>query len=328
MAEENPFLKLLEAEKKLSAGSSEHHTPEPAVSIDASPDQSTEEDFSEAMRRLLESEQALRDAESESSFNPASAAGNAASSVGAIAYRRAPEIAERLTGAPSGSVRSVMSIMNPKPKMTFADAAKASMQSRLPANNSAGQKWLTNWANIDRPEFVGGVPEGSQLYNRMQSHGKVTGPLGKKFGPNPNLSISGQRAAAALSAEEAAQAAAQIQREMKSISTAGRLSGPLSMAGKGLGAAGAGLGLYDAYRRQHEGDTHGAVVGALGTAASLAPAVVGSAGVLPALGAAAPLYLMAHDRLRYLKEHPEAHQAPEVVNGMRFGPMGEPYGAD
>jgi hypothetical protein len=201
---------------------------------------------------------------------------------------------------------------------------------------------LKNYANIDKPEFTGGVPEAAQTYQRGKPSGKVSSQVYKKFGDKP-LNIRGFSAQQALSedelltkvrndlyadamqkkaakeAEKQAQSrAAQIEKEVASSSKASRLANPLSIAGKALGVAGLGAGVYDTYSRQKDKDTHGAIASGLGTAASAVAPFIPSVGVLPALGVAAPLYLMAHDRQRYLREHPEEFQLQED----EYDPMG------
>jgi len=218
--------------------------------------------------------------------------------MGSSMAANAGSVAESLTGAPPGSV-----------------AQMKAMASQPKGPRSSGANWLKNWANMERPEFTGGVPEAGQAYQSIKPQGKVTSKNFSRFGNKP-LHISGQMAQNELSAL----AAMQAEKQARSVANAVTASKAISALGKGVAGAGAGLGAYDAYRRFHEGDIPGAAVGALGTAASLAPLAVGSAGVLPALGVAAPLYLMAHDRIQHLKEHPEDVQ----LQNDRFDPLGMP----
>ena len=284
--------------------------------------------------------------------------GSAATSLGSGLASNARSMAEAAFNAPTGSVAEIKELMNPaKTKVTPAMAAQAIAEARTPAvapvsavpiekplPQSSGGKWLENYANLERPEFTGGVPEAAQTYQRSKPQGKVTSKLYKKFGNTP-LSIAGQAAQTAMSEDEqlmrvrqalyeremhkievekanraAIERAAQVEREAQAVTNASRASKALSTVGKGLGAAGVGMGAYDAYKRFYEGDKYGSAVGGLGTAASLAPMVMGSAGVLPALGAAAPLMLMAHDRIEYLKKHPEQIRLQED----NFDPLGMP----
>lgn len=359
MKDSNPYLSLMDLEGE-EDHPVRHRAPKETAPAEVPQDVEVPEDSQESNPyiSLIEAEgeslqpnlkeQAVRDVLS-------STAGILGSNISA----GAPTVAETIAGAPAGSVREIRELVTPgKVRPTVSAAAKAAAEARVPpvapvpsvvkkaAPASAGAKWGANWANMEMPpEFVGGVPEAAQMYQRGKPSGKITGRLAKKFGPSPALSIQGhtakevEQAAKQMlaiqaqqqierqAAEEAAQRAAQVEQQAARSGFATKMAGPLGWLGKVVGGAGAGLGLYDAYRRQHEGDIHGATVGALGTAASVAPAVIGSYGVLPALGAAAPLYLMAHDRLKYLQEHPEAFQEPETVNGMRFDPMGNPYPA-
>ena len=59
---------------------------------------------------------------------------------------------------------------------------------------------------------------------------------------------------------------------------------------------------YNRFKAQRPGE---ALVSGLGGVASMAAPFVSSMGALPSIGVAAPLYLSASDRLRYLQKHPE-----------------------
>jgi hypothetical protein len=117
------------------------------------------------------------------------------------------------------------------------------------------------------------------------------------------------------------------------------LSYPLKGALTGAQVVG---GATDVYNRAHSGHTGEAITSAIGNtmgavapyleygatkiAPRLAPLMGGAVAPLAGIaGVATPLYLSASDRLRHLQKHPEDYQLPEVVNGMRFGPSGEPY---
>jgi hypothetical protein len=285
-------------------------------------------------------------------------AGSVAASLGSGLVSNAARIAEAAFDAPTGSVAEIKELMNPaKIKVTPAMAAQAAAEARVPTvapvsalpvekplPGSGGAKWLENYANIQDPEFSGGVPEAAQKYQSTKPQGKVTGKNFKRFGNKP-LNIAGQAAQTVMSEDEqlmrvrqalyeremhkievekanraAIERVAQVEREAQAATNASRASKAISTVGKGLGAVGAGMGTYDAYKRFQEGDKYGATVGGLGTAASLAPMVMGSAGMLPALGAASPLMLMAHDRIEYLKRHPEEIRLQED----NFDPLGMP----
>jgi hypothetical protein len=232
----------------------------------------------------------------------------------------APTIAESLTNAPTGSVSQINALMGSKRSpMTVQEAASAVINAKNAqvAPPSGGQAWLQNWANIEEPEFTGGVPEAAQKYQREKPQGKVTSKLYKKFGNRP-LNIQGQMveaqiaAKAAIEAEKAAAAkAAEIARQTQAAASATQYAKYLNTLGKVGTVGGAGLGGLDVYNRLTDKDTHGATASALGALASTAPMFMGSAGVLPAVGLAAPLYLSAHDRIEYLKSHPEAQITQE-----------------
>lgn len=128
------------------------------------------------------------------------------------------------------------------------------------------------------------------------------------------------------------------------IQNANKISSPLELLGKVLHYGGAGLGAYDTLLRsgalsrqgeESETDIPGAIISGLGTVAQLAspyvPAVGGAiagpltAAALPVAATVAPLINMARDRVKHLSRHPEEQQLPPVVNGITYGPMGEPY---
>jgi len=251
--------------------------------------------------------------------------------------RNAPALAELTARAPQGSVAEVKAMTNPKKQpVTPKMAAQALAESRVPPAPpvpaqpapKGGQAWLGNWANIDDPEFKGGVPEAAQKYQRGKPQGKVTSKLYKKFGNRP-LNIRGFTAEQAAlqeiqnnviqqSEQQAAARAAEVERQAQATSRAVTQSNILGGLGKAIAGVGAGLGGYDVYQRLKDKDTHGAIASGIGTAASLAPLAIGTAGIAPAVGFAAPLYLMAHERLKRLEEHPEEYRLQQD----RFDPMG------
>lgn len=87
-----------------------------------------------------------------------------------------------------------------------------------------------------------------------------------------------------------------------------------------LGGAGVGFGVIDALNRHNAKDDVGAAISGLGTAAGLAAPYFASAGALPSASIAAPLYLMASDRIEHLKKHPEEIRLQED----NFDPLGMP----
>jgi len=255
---------------------------------------------------------------------PSNAAINSALAI----QNMAPSTAEELAGATRGSVAEINALMTPKKGMTPEAAARAVMEAKAPQfqPKGGGQAWLNNWANIQDPEFTGGVPEAAQKYQRGKPQGKVTSKLYKKFGNTP-LNIEGQMIEAQLAqkqaqmeAQLAARQAAEVERQIQASANAARYAKYINTVAKGAGAISGGLGAMDVYNRLKDKDTEGAIASGLGTAASLAPFAVSSAGVLPAVGAAMPLYLMAHDRIERLKRHPEEIRLQED----QFDPMGNP----
>jgi len=125
---------------------------------------------------------------------------------------------------------------------------------------------------------------------------------------------------AQMETQLAAKQAAEVERQIQASANAANYAKYLSTASKGLGAVGGGFGAYDVYNRLQDKDMHGAIASGLGTAASLAPFAVSSAGALPAVGAAMPLYLMAHERIERLKQNPQEFRLQED----QFDPMGNP----
>jgi hypothetical protein len=97
------------------------------------------------------------------------------------------------------------------------------------------------------------------------------------------------------------------------------LKGLISMPLKGafLGAT-AGLGAADVYNRLANKDNEGAGVATVGTISPLLAPFISSAGLLPAISLASPLYLGASDRLKYLEKHPEEYQ----LDTNEYDPMG------
>jgi len=123
--------------------------------------------------------------------------------------------AEMMTGAPAGSVAEIDELMNPsKAKMSPEMAARMSVEARTPPGvtppppppkapvpKSSGDAWLKNYANIEKPDFTGGVPEAAQTYQRGKPSGKISSKNYKKFGDKP-LNIGKFSAKQALSEEE------------------------------------------------------------------------------------------------------------------------------
>lgn len=85
-----------------------------------------------------------------------------------------------------------------------------------------------------------------------------------------------------------------------------------------LAGAGTAATAADVYNRYYGGDKTGATISGLGGLAGLASMFVPSMGALPAAAGAAPLYLMASDRLKRLQKHPEEYKLYESM----YDPMG------
>lgn len=190
---------------------------------------------------------------------------------------------------------------------------------------TSGEKWA---AKTGYGMGEGTTQEVSSRYQRNVPSGKVSGRMAKRYGvPLPGESrdltqrlIDRANAAEAAKAAEAARAAEAMAASKSSPmwSYARKL---LSMPLKGaFFGAGAGMGAADAYNRYNAGDKSGAAISGVGTLASMAAPFVGSAGALPAAAVAAPLYLMASDRLKHLQEHPEDYRLEES----NFDPLGMP----
>ena len=307
MSNRNPYLALMEDDDLPKVVKKQ---PAPAVSVepsivapsispmsgirpdlqpDAEPPKQSAKDPMQALLDLMGDDDEREERTAKKAI-PGIAVGEASGAVSA----NAPAIAEYMTNAPAGSVQAAQKAAGPK---------------------GSGQAWLKNWANIQKPEFTGGVPEAAQAYQRGKPQGKVTSKLYKKFGDRA-LNISGFTAEQALIDARNAEMA----REAQAIKNAEAATGALKTIGKIAGVGGAGLGAYDVYQRLKDKDVHGALASGVGTAASLAPLAFGTAGVAPAIGLAAPLYLMAHERLKRLEEHPEEIR----LQNDRFDPLGNP----
>lgn len=173
----------------------------------------------------------------------------------------------------------------------------------------------------------GTVQESSSRYQRAVPKGKISGRQAKLWGiaqPGESSALVERMLARSAAAEEAAKAA-QVAESTSPLWGYAKHLASLPVKGA-LSGASAGYGAMDVANRLSEKRPGEAALSGLGTiAGAVAPFVGAAAAPLTLTGTAIPLYLSAADRLRYLQKHPEAHQAPEVVKGMRFGPMGEPY---
>jgi hypothetical protein len=278
-------------------------------------------------------------------------AANIVGAPGGSLVKNAQGVAESLSGAPPKSIAEMKSLLNPaKVAMTPDVAAKLAAEARTPSiaplaplpvekvpPQTGGQKWLENYANLDRPEFAGGVPEAAQTYQRSKPQGKISSKLYKKFGNQP-LNIAGQAAQTAINedealmrirqalyehqmhksaaekmAQEAAARTAQIEREAQATTGASKASGAISNIGKGLAVAGTGLGAYDVYKRLNEGDKTGAALSAGTTGLNLAFPMFG-----PLSSAALGLYSDPEARKRFIEAMKPGGAWEQRMEG-RFG---------
>ncbi len=179
----------------------------------------------------------------------------------------------------------------------------------------------------------GTVQDVASRYQRAMPAGKVSGPYVKKFGPampgEPRDLV--ERMIQRKAAQEAAQAAqvaqeAQAAQALQAEAAAAQRGGPLSFmrflsypVRGALSGALTGFSAADAYNRYKANKPGEAAVSGVGGLAGLASMAVPSMGFLPAISVAAPLYLQASDRLKYLEKHPEAIQLEESnVDPMGF----------
>jgi len=180
---------------------------------------------------------------------------------------------------------------------------------------TAGEKWA---AKTGYGKGAGTVQDVSSAYQRSAGKGKVSSKLDKLWGvaqAGENPQLTQRLIDRAKAAEQVTQAPSKLS---KAATYLGRL-GSLPVAGGLMGAA-AGYGLADAYNRYKAGERGDAIVGGLGTAASLMAPYLPSMGALPVTAIAAPLYLTASDRIKRLIKRPEDIQLQED----EFDAMGNP----
>ncbi len=195
---------------------------------------------------------------------------------------------------------------------------------------TAGGKWA---AKTGYGMGEGTVQDVASRYQRAMPSGKVSAPYVKKFGPampgEPRDLV--ERLIQRKAAQEAAQAAqvaqeAQAAQALQAETAAAQRGGPLSFlrflsypVRGALSGALTGFSVADAYNRYKANKPGEAALSGVGGLAGLASMAVPSMGFLPAISVAAPLYLQASDRLKYLEKHPEAIQLDESnVDPMGF----------
>jgi hypothetical protein len=180
---------------------------------------------------------------------------------------------------------------------------------------TAGEKWA---AKTGYGKGAGTVQDVSSAYQRSAGKGKVSSKLDKLWGvaqAGEDPQLTQRLIDRAKAAEQVTQAPSKLS---KAATYLGRL-GSLPVAGGLMGAA-AGFGAADAYNRYKAGERGDAIVGGLGTAASLMAPYLPSMGALPVTAIAAPLYLTASDRIKRLIKRPQDIQLQEDD----FDPMGNP----
>jgi hypothetical protein len=180
---------------------------------------------------------------------------------------------------------------------------------------TAGEKWA---AKTGYGKGAGTVQDVSSAYQRSAGKGKVSSKLDKLWGvaqAGEDPQLTQRLIDRAKAAEQVTQAPSKL---AKAATYLGRL-GSLPVAGGLMGAA-AGFGAADMYNRYRAGEKGDAIVGGLGTVASLAAPYLPSMGALPVAAIAAPLYLTASDRIKRLIKRPEEIQLQEDD----FDPMGNP----
>jgi len=180
---------------------------------------------------------------------------------------------------------------------------------------SSGDKWLRNYANINKPNFSGGVPEAASIYQRTKGHGPVSEKVTQRFGPGAKLDIeSYSRAQKARPFMERvlSKTPEAVQRAGQAISGAGA-SVP-AWLGRGIAGGSAGFQGVDAANRFEQGDYLGAAIGglgALGSGAALIPHPL-TRGLGTAVGTAAPFINEYLDRRRKRQEEQPEENAEGV----------------
>jgi len=186
---------------------------------------------------------------------------------------------------------------------------------------SSGDKWLRNYANINKPNFSGGVPEAASIYQRTKGHGPVSEKVTQRFGPGAKLDIesySRAQKARPFSERVLSKTPEAVQRAGQAISGAGA-SVPAWMA-RGIAGGSAGFQGVDAANRFEQGDYLGAAIGglgALGSGAALIPHPL-TRGLGTAVGTAAPFINEYLDRRRKRQEE-QPEESAEGVFGFSEG---------
>ena len=188
----------------------------------------------------------------------------------------------------------------------------------------SGEKWLRNWAGMDRPGFTGGVPEASSAYERSKGHGPVSKKVSQRFGPEPNLNIKAYKEAQSARpffSRVAANTPDIVKRAVQSVQ--GGASKIPPWLGRGVAGASFGAQGVDTANRFGEGDYLGGAISGLGTLGSgiaMIPHPL-TRTIGTAVGAGAPILNELIDRAR--KQPPpqmagagEANAMPMAAGGI------------
>lgn len=213
-----------------------------------------------------------------------------------------------------------------EPTLSEAPARPASSAGRLEptlgeTKTYGGQNWTKSLTGVD-------VPQAQMSKESLDVGKQLAQAVGPKGGPFAGGEIrSGVIVPPDIRAKTPTPTTAPKPTPAKPSSrfpTAARYAGALLKypVGGALAGLGAGATAADVYNRYYGGDKTGATISGLGGAAGLASMFVPSMGALPAAAGAAPLYLMASDRLKRLQKHPEEYKLYESM----FDPMGNYIG--
>lgn len=190
---------------------------------------------------------------------------------------------------------------------------------------SSGDKWLKNWAHMDR-DPVGGTPSGAAAYQRSKSSGDVSKKIQKKFGPEFEkkalLNIEGYMREKKLLEELAGKEAGK-----EAMSKASKVLGKIPL-GSTMAGYSSGMDIGEAAQRASKGDITGATikgVSGLGTAATLiphpAPRLLGGALALGSMPVEYVYQMMQENKRRKSQGLAPASRGQEEI---KYDQMGNP----
>jgi len=212
--------------------------------------------------------------------------------------------------------------------MPSAAQHERALQGTMKDTGITGRASQTTY-NLRTQQIAENAKKQAQVIESLRRLGILTGevPVLDKFGTAASTASGVTAPASAIDDYNAKQIAKSLPQSVPKgkipsfLSYIGKLS-KYPVTGAFTGAT-AGLGIIDAYNRYFsQKDPAGAAVSGLGTSAALAAPFVSSMGALPSASIAAPLYLMAKDRLEYLKKHPEEIR----LETNQYDAMGNPIG--